>query len=180
MPFGPGGMPARGYGRQLLYEVRPVNLSTFSFSAIPQDFWKLYIEWVARGDPAATSVIQYIAFNEDTTAANYRRQHFSAYGLNSTSSSGATDRLIGECTAANSPAGAYGKGRMEIIDYTNPYAHKTIFGQIEHRRDAVSVFQLEAMNTVSWFNTSPIHTIDLSIASGAWVLGTVFRLYAEP
>lgn len=163
-------------GRVLIAEALPDGVTSVSFTSIPATFKSLYIEWMGRSSKAAVvSEGLYVYFNNDTTAANYRRQKGLFIGTG-TGIITADDSYVGDLPAANATAGMITSAFARIIQYAGTTFHKQII--VNHAsRNAATTNEI-GMLSVQWENTAAINRVDFVLANN-FVDGTVFRLYGE-
>jgi hypothetical protein len=166
-------------GRQLISEKTPSGTGTVTFLSIPGLYKGLTLEWVARSTQAATHENMVIAFNTDTTDANYRYTRVYAYGPGTAGGSGDNGRVVCEVPAASAPSNSPSAGRLEINLYALTTFNKVANHINAYRRDDSSVFMLTEKGSIEWENAAAITRIDLSLAAGNFVAGSTFRLYGE-
>jgi hypothetical protein len=161
------------YIEELLYDVT-LESSTGSvvFANIPQDYDHLQIRAVARSTTATTSEFILIAYNGDSTAANYRYANHhagSAHGV-----SAGDDRRIGIVDGATALAGQYGLNVVEILDYTvtgTLTVSRTIAGD---RSSANTIYNRDLL--LAWEKYEAITRIDLEPNTNSFDVGSHFQL----
>lgn len=164
-------------GMNFIQQINPTGSPTGTFSDIPQGYTALKVLYYARSTTAATSTSPAVYYNQDYTAGNYRRTI--DYGVQTgAGSEGGADATIGAViSAANAPANSFSSGEITIPFYANSVGNKELYAIGSHRRDATTLYMLTFNSSHEWFSTNPINRIDVVLAAGNYVTGTVFRLY---
>jgi hypothetical protein len=166
-------------GRTLLATATPSGTGTVSFTSISGSYKKITIEWVARSTQAATHENMVIAFNTDTTDANYRYTRVYAYGPGTTGGSGGDGRVVCEVPGSSAPNNSPSAGQMDIDLYAATTFNKVANHVNAYRRDDSAIYMLTEKGSLEWENTAAITRIDLVLAAGNFVAGSEFRLYGE-
>ena len=163
----PVGQSAAYVGTQLLRRIISGSpVTSIDLQAIPTGYDRLDIHLSGRSMANGDDYL-YIAFNNDTTAANYRY----AYGSHGTATSGSngSDRYIGEFA---------GPTYISQVDITiNDPTESAI------QRNAISLSQslftsIYIQNWgLNWLNSAPINQITLTLKSGSgFDVGTVITV----
>lgn len=162
-------------GRVLISEQTPTGTGTVSWASIPAGYKSLEIEYVARSTQVAAASDISLYFNNDKTAANYRRMIWYVYTTNSTNASGADGALAGAVAAANATAGFCGHGVMKINDYAGTAFDKQALIHCGWRESATAMYNW--ICTIDWESTAAINRIDIDLTSGNYDTGSTLRLY---
>lgn len=178
-PVGPqGATGAAGGDYTLIATATPSATGTVTFGALGA-FKHLKILFSARGDQSATATVLTCQFNSDT-GANYDREQTRAGGSTVTASESLAQtsvNQIGVVSAGTAPSGAVGVGEITIFDYRGTTFHKhgvAVTGWQEATTTGNTLSQRVAFD---WRSTAAITAIDVSLASGNYVSGSVFSLY---
>jgi hypothetical protein len=171
------GSAGGGGGRTLIAELNPVGIGSGTFSSIPQIYKELEILYIAGGTQAGTSAPLNMRFNGDDVMTNYRYSFLSVYGAGSTTPAGANWSTIGRITAAGSPAGSCGRGKISIPFYTDSVLFKQANSLGSHRGDTSTFNEITTITGMEWENSAAITDIMMTLESGNFVTGTYFRLY---
>lgn len=165
------------YGKVLISEQTPVGTGTVTWSSIPSGYKDLELAWTVRGTQAATLVLMLCYFNNDATAANYRRTMDGAYAASSALHEATDDARIAIVSAGTAPTGSAGRGKAYIVNYTDTTFNKN-FSSSGGARVATSADQLYNYTcTVEWENAAAINRIDLVLSAGNFDTGSTLRLY---
>lgn len=170
---GATGVEWAGVGRVLISEQTPTG-TTATFSSIPSTYTHLRIEYIARGDTAATNTGMLMYFNNDTTAGNYYSEIASATDTGITVGE-ADSAQIGNCAAASAAANDPGYGAIDVLYYKATTFNKSAQATSSSRRAAAQ--QNITTSTVYWENTAAITRIDIILAAGNFIAGSTLRLY---
>lgn len=162
----------------LISEQTPSGTGTVTFSSIPTIYRDLKVVVRGRGATAATFVAVTLQFNADT-GANYDRQRL---GVNNVSITGAsnvaqTSLQVGAIAAATATANEAGAVRVDIYDYRGTTFEKVTTSQDGYRTSAVGAGQNAEFYSGAWRNTAAITQIDMILAAGNFVAGSVVSLY---
>jgi hypothetical protein len=135
--------------------------SSVTFSSIPATYRDLIL--VIEGLATSDSAIK-IAFNSDTTDANYPFVYMRGNG--STTDSNTADRLISQFYSAS-------RNNLicQIMDYPATDKHKTLL-----IRDQNANAQTLA-RAMRWSNTSAVTSIAITTATSTFAATTTFALY---
>lgn len=147
---------------------------SFDFNNISQDYQDLKLVYRLRTDRSAVEDNAKVAFNADTTDANYYRQSFYGYDTNEISSEGA--ERVGVFTAAgNSYAGAFAFGEAWIHRYTASELHHLI-SRTDLRRGTTT--QHIVLRGLHWETAAAITRITLVPSAGDdFIAGSEVILY---
>jgi len=148
-------------------------------SSIPAGFKHLLLILSARTDRAAVNDDVRFQFNGDA-GVNYDNCAFWFNGgsvtVNQTSLDSEASCYGGTCTAASSPASAFGVSSSWIHDYADAGKHKSVIGEWRARINASAQRILHSIGT--WKNTAAINEITIFSPNGAnFVAGTRATLY---
>lgn len=163
--------------RVLLATSSPTG-TTVTFNSIPGGYRRLIVKFVARSDKAAVaneSLSVYL--NNDTTAANYRRQRGTFSGGTATIAGNDDSNLV-VIPAANAGAGSAGYGTIVIEGYADTTFNKQTRADFAYRDGATN----EVLNLFAseWESTVAVTRLDIITASsGNFVAGSRFDLYGE-
>jgi hypothetical protein len=130
---------------------------SFDVSSIDQTYDHLILRMVLRSDATTTADGVHIYFNNDTTAANYRRAIHT--GSTASHSVGGGDSALGfNIPGASSTANDFANADIRILNYTSGN-RKTAYITNAFRRDASD---LDTNNTIlNWENTAAINRITI-------------------
>ena len=160
--------------RMLVYqEMLASDVAEVDVPAIDQDGTNLELELELRS--SANDVSDYINlwFNNDLTVAHYfwaRHYYGDAHGHGQDTNWS----LVGQSSAANSPAGSYGFVRVMVPNYS--------FDHLKNRFCSGAVkydgSNAEAMDLLSqWLSTDPVNRVKIDLANGDIKAGSIIRIY---
>jgi hypothetical protein len=151
------------------------NVSTISFTGIPQNFTHLQLRMFMRGS-GTSGPNTLVVYNSDG-GANYRVHYI---GANSSApfsgdfGSGITAANAGWMAGSDQTAGGFGIAIMDIYEYSKTNknkASKSITGAEANTNSLLGFF------TSIWFNTAAINSLALTPSAGQFVQGTRIDLY---
>ena len=154
----------------------PTSGSTITFADIPSTFDDLLLVFPGtQHDGAASDQIE-IYFNNDTTANNYWRQLFRAYGT-TTESAASNATQVMRATGTTQKGTCIGK--VWIPNYTGA-VEKLVHS--EYTFSALTAFPatgnlLRTWVSLAWDDTSAITEIDLTLATNSYASGSRIILY---
>lgn len=140
---------------------------------IDQSYDHLEITLWGRGTQAATYTLVKIAFNNDTTEANYRYiEHDSSSEAHSVGES--DTRNYSYVSAANAPADDIGQSVGYIKFYSKTTRKKMTSVRSDFRYADTKLYQIFA--SLDWENTSAINRIALTINAGNFLAGSRLQI----
>lgn len=148
-----------------------------TFSSIPQTFTHLQLRFLAKSSFAGTGTANmYIAFNSDTTAANYAGHAFSATGSAVSSSGGTSDNTFAIIPEGNAgvAGSTFGMGVIDIYNYSNTSTYTVT--------KSISGYDLNNSGFIRfrgniWLNTAAVTSISITQGSASYKNGSHFALY---
>jgi len=152
--------------------------SSISFTSIPSTYKHLQVRWLGRQSGANTGYAVNLRIN-GTSSANYTYHRIRGNG-SAASASAATSQTgieVGATSAANSTAGMFGAGIIDILDYTDTNKYKTIRslqGTDQNSSTDSNIFFHSGFLTSS---TSAVSQIDLIPDGTSFVQFSSFALY---
>ncbi len=155
--------------------------SVISFQNIPSNYGDLYIVALHRQTGATSAQPVYIKFNSDSTSGNYVAHRVYSDGVSSaaggtdpaSTSSGTVAFYSSGSASATHPTGGT---KIEIPGYANTSIEKSFLcsnAVVFNTSNGVSA----GLTAGAWFSSAAISRIDLTIASGSFLDGSVFTLY---
>jgi len=135
--------------------------TSVTFSSIPASYRDLVIQGTTK---AGAEVALLIAFNADTTDANYSWVYMLGNGSTASSTTGA-NKLI------SSTSTVFSTFRVQAMDYSATDKHKTYLS----RADVSSAFTYALAGR--WANTNAITSVAISVASNSFSAGSTFSLF---
>lgn len=155
------------------------NVTSVTFSNIPQTFRHLMIMASTRVDTAVEVDNAQIRFNGDT-GANYDYQQLFGNSATATASAAraTTSAVIGAAEGANSRANCFAPGLVWIFDYSRTIEKRmvgftAVFGNLSADADMFALFRVG-----NWRNPNVITSITIIPATGPnFVSGSRFQLY---
>lgn len=178
--FGTVQLGGGSASRTLITSSSPSGTGTVSFTGIPGTYHSLEIEFVARSTKAASGNEPLkMEFNTDTTATNYRNTYDQGFGGSpgTASVTGADTQEIAALPAASAPSNAPAAGIIQIPRYADTTFNKVGFSNFGYRFDSSSIQMVTGNQAMEWESTVAITRVDLKLASGNFVAGSIFRLY---
>lgn len=165
-------------GRELISRATPSGTGTVTFSSIPSTYNTLEVVATVRGTQTAVYTVLSCYLNNDLTAGNYRSTRFNAYGTNSSSIDAGDAADVGLVAADSAPANSCAQLVFQIANYAGTTFNKQISGRCTTRADATgTVRELNSLIAVEWESAVAVNRLDLSLASGNFVAGSVISLY---
>lgn len=158
--------------------VMPGGTSSTSFTAIPATFKNLLVRVYGRSTTAGDNDAVLMRLNGDT-GANYPWNRQGAADTGSTFSGGNnsdTSAVIGFVAASGSTAGYSGSLETLIPHYADTVFKKTGYG-LAVGKGGGGVYQMNI--GWGWNNTAAITQVDIRLASGNFVAGSIVELLAE-
>ena len=157
--------------------------AVITFADIPQGFADLYMTSLNRQTGATAPQLVQIKFNGDSTSGNYVSHRVYSDGVSSaaagsdpaSTAAGAACFYSSGSASATHPSAAV---RLEIPGYSNTTLEKEFIcngGVTFNTSNGVSSGQIAG----GWFSAQGISQIDLTIASGSFLNGSVFTLYGR-
>lgn len=150
--------------------------ASIALTGIPADYTKLTLDVFARSTGAAVISGVSVAFNGDTTTANYAMQYLR--GLAGVASAGedigatAGARAVGVVPGASvAYADAFGVMGITIPNYASATQAKALLSQSSSPSGASGQFHLE-QRSVLWKNTAAINQITLATFTGMFAVGS--------
>jgi hypothetical protein len=131
----------------------------FDVSSIDQTYDHLLIRMILRTDASNTADGIHLYFNNDTTAANYRRILHTASSASHAVGPG-NDNLIMNTSGASSTASDFSNSEIRILEYTGS-KRKTVYVSNAFRRDATDGDTNHTM--FNWENTAAINRITVAV-----------------
>lgn len=148
---------------------------TVTFNSIPGVYGALLLLGLGRISPATTGDYVYGQFNNDA-GSNY--DEWRLVGATGGTAYAQTRARLAEWPGASAPSSAAGSLQMYIPGYATTTLHKTMTMQASAR---VNTSDLQVRHhAINWRSANAISRIDLTLASGNFVTGTVFYLYGLP
>ncbi len=167
-----------GTAGSVLEEIARTTLAapqtTISFTSIPSTFEHLRLMMYCESDVAATQSSINIAFNSDTTDANYIRVS-ETWQDSARNDTDAANRLIGTSSGATSAAGAFGHNIVDIPFYAGTVVFKAAFTS-SLRHEDISDNNARRVS-LQWDSAAAINRIDLVNAAGDFIAESKFILY---
>lgn len=162
----------------LISEATPTGTGTVTFSSIPGTYRDLRVVIRGRGTQAAGETGVTMIFNGDT-GANYNRQTMNAdfTTLSATSSAGSNSVPVGNLAAGSSPSDRSSSIELRIYDYRGTTFQKQVQGLAGSSDADTAGGQALGVRSATWRSTAAITQIDISLAAGNYVAGTVVSLY---
>lgn len=171
----PGGSGAQ----TLISEQTPSGTGTVTFSSISSSYRDLRVVVRGRGSQSAAATNVTLRFNSDT-GANYDWEinEVSGSATNSIGQNFAQTSLhIGYVAAATAPANVADACEAQIADYRGTTFQKVIHSRSAAKTSTSSGGLFLSMFAGFWRSTSAITQIDVILASGTFVSGSVVSLY---
>lgn len=153
--------------------------AAIDFTAIPQTFRSLRLDYEVRSDAAGTNQVNLQLQVNGDTGSTYDADVIGDYGSTTqiTPSVGATSALIGYCAGSTAPAGDAGFGSLMAHNYTGTTFRKHISGANGHTTaDSANGLNVGGV-MAQWRNTAAITSLHVFPASGNFVAGSVVSLY---
>lgn len=147
------------------------NAASVTFSSLPSSYRDLVLICTARSTRVNT--VDYLLFKlNNDTASNYSRIYMDGTGTTTSSyydtiSVGTIDFM----PAANSTAGVFGIGRMQVMDYSATDKHKTMLIRTDLAERATFA------QVTRWAKTEAINEIVFTMENGSIASGSSFYLY---
>ena len=138
------------------------SASSVTFGSIPATYRDLVLVFAGT---ASTGLDNLIEFNGDT-ASNYSEVRMYAVGSTGSDTRAAGNIRIGDVYATQS------NNIVQVIDYSATDKHKTIFSR------GNSATNSTIATAGRWASTSTITSIKVFVATGNYVSGSTFSLYA--
>ena len=175
---------------QWLYDNRVTKIAEFvlgvvtasvTFSSIPGTYRHLVIQWMARGDVAATETDLYLQFNGDT-AANYDSETYTFSGT-TTASIGISERIatagprIGDVAGSTAVGSSASGGTIVIPNYAGTTFQKLATATCTIKRAASTGNLVTELDSEWWRSSAAINAALLKPGSGNFVAGSTFQCY---
>jgi len=155
--------------------------SAVTFSSIPSTYTDLIITFLARATGAVSFSVVNIKLNNDGTTANYLKEH-DVY------SSGTTVSAEDQSPTASGLPNFYVTGTGDISTpltygsiivpgYSNTTLQKGLLSNSGFTFTSGGVSNQIRIHNGHWLSTAAINRVDLTIASGSFLNGSVFTLY---
>lgn len=155
-------------GTVLLDETLGGDQSGFYASGSFSDYEYIEIHLTGRKSTNGTGLVE-IAFNEDTTDANYRRTHHQAEAASHIVAE-ADDRRIGFLPGLDGPTNVSDATKITIFDPGDTTFFKVVQSENTHTNPITDIF-IGHFGAV-WEDTSAITQIRVDLASGDFVAGS--------
>jgi len=136
--------------------------TSVTFASIPSGYRDLILQGVTK---AGAEIALFIAFNSDTTAANYSYVYMLGNGSSTSSAASGANRLVSSTTTSASSL------RIQIMDYSATDKQKTYLS----RADVSAAFTYAL--TGRWANTNAITSVAISVASNSFSADTTLSLF---
>jgi hypothetical protein len=153
---------------------------SITFSSIPNNYKHLQIRWIGRVTaPTSDENLQMrVGSGSIDSGANYSQHYIYGNGTSALAGGNAnfTGSNLGRLTGANSTAGNFGAGIIDIIDYANTGKNKTFRSISSNDQNGQG---LNWIASGAYFNTVAINTIQFNqlYGSGNFAQGSQFALY---
>lgn len=161
--------------RKVQYLIDTITIETagaISFSSIAADYDDLIIEVVGRS--ASTTGGIDVFFNDDTTAANYKRQYLQANNA-AASAASAADGVVLFASVSTVNSNEFARMTASIKNYTSAN-YKNADGQ-SYARHTGTNSSIIRQNAVTWLNTAAITKITLGDSTSHFDVGSIIKLY---
>ena len=136
--------------------------TSVTFSSIPATYRDLVIQGTTK---AGAEIALFIAFNSDTTAANYSYVYMLGNGSSTSSVASGANRLVSSTTTS------FSTFRVQAMDYSATDKHKNYLS----RADVSAAFTYALAGR--WANTNAITSVAITTASNSFSADTTFSLY---
>lgn len=169
----------RAPARVLISEQTPSGTGTVTFSSIPATYRDLEIVVRGRSTAALAEVRPLVILNNDT-GANYNCEEVVASGATTAlplQNLANTSLFVGTITGASAPSGAVGAVTVKIYDYRGTAFNKvmTFIGGDTKANSSGNL--LAWCGYGEWKNTAAVTRIDVVMASGNYMGGSIVSLY---
>lgn len=154
------------------------DTTTITFSSIPGTYSHLRVMALGRITQAATDDYVYVRFNGDT-GANYDEERFVVFGTstNANQAFGQTKARIADFPGASAPANLPGSFDMFIPHYAGAVFEKIATIESGGKLSTSSNDLYMRTHQIAWRSTAALTSIELSLASGDFLTGSIFSLY---
>ena len=151
--------------------------SSVTVAAIPSTYRDLMVVVTGRGTASAADVALSLTFNSDG-GANYDNEQFFATNTTATANTAGDTKLnVGNIAAATAPASTPGHQIINIQDYAGTAFYKTVSAKGSEVTATSAGAIVTMVASGQWRNTSPITSLTIAPASGAFVDGTTVTVY---
>jgi hypothetical protein len=174
------GVAGTGALTRIAKVVTSGSATTISFTAIPQLFTNLRIEFQGRDSINGLEQLARCQFNGDATSGNYTNTQY-VQGVTSTAAAATIAPTADGCVFAGIPgvsglANAVGQASIIIPNYNGTAFWKTAISQYIDVYNTTPLLD-SAQAGFAWKSTAPITSIVLKAGGTAWVDGTTATLY---
>lgn len=147
--------------------------ATIDVSSIVAGYGDLEIEFLARGDTAATTANLFLRFNNDS-GANYDYQVLvaSAGTVSSAETFGQTSGAVGVIPAASAGASLAGGGIIHIPGYAGTTFNKVALCTTTYKIGTSSGNMTKRDNAIFWRNSAAITRVTLLLSAGNFATGS--------
>lgn len=152
--------------------------ASVTFSSIPSNLRSLRIKYTARGDAAATHALITLRINGSASAVySYQLAQFSNTGSTISTAVNATAFRISSIPCANTTAGVFGLGTVDIVGWDSPHAnHLGLSGRGDLLATANFIIEL---NGGTYPTAGPYTALTLLPSNGNFVAGSSFEITGE-
>jgi hypothetical protein len=150
--------------------------TSLTFSSIPSTYKNLQVRWIAR----STGYAEYI-FGRANATGGYAN-HALAGNSSSASASGTTSNtyieMQGGVCQNTAPAGTFGAGMLDIIDYASTTKNKTFRYFVGYDTNGTVDQRVQLGSALgTGITTSAITSLDFRVSTGNFAAGSTFALY---
>lgn len=139
---------------EIIYNNTLIATGRFDVTGIPPSYDYLIIKALLKSDIVAVNDGIFMLFNNDSTAANYRRELVESGAAGGE----ANTPLVALTLGASSDSDDFSTHHLELLEYAGA-KRKTVRAYDGERRDATSIVTSDA--TLNWENTAAVTRIQI-------------------
>ncbi len=165
----------------LITESTPSSTGVVTFSSIPATYRDLRVVVRGASTVSATNTDVRITFNNDTSSI-YDQQLLSTTGVSNNAASAtptaaAANISIGNISGATAASGNGGIVEATVYDYRGTTFHKAVWFNGATKTADATTGLFPRYGPGFWRSTTAINRVDVTLASGNFVAGSVVSLY---
>jgi hypothetical protein len=155
------------------------NVTSITFSSIPSTYQHLQIRVMAKSNTAGNDGLAHhaeIAFNGDTTLANYNRHQLRGDGTTAVSNSTTSAAPTACYVPSAGLTSIFGVGVVDVLDYANANKYKTTRTLTGSNNNAAAA-EFVGLTSGLWQNTAAITSITIKCGTDSFTQYSSFALY---
>ena len=174
-----GGAAAGGDYESISTVTVTSNVTSITFSSIPSTYRHLQIRVLAKSNAAGNDGLAHhaeIAFNGDTTLANYNRHQLRGDGSTAVSNYSGSAAPTACYVPSAGLTNIFGVGVVDVLDYANTNKYKVTRTLTGSNNNAVSA-EFVGLTSGLWQSTAAITSITIKCGTESFTQYSSFALY---